>query len=286
MQPIAVARRYRAPALAVGALALAAWLVLFVWERSQYADYLNHGELDRVAIDGAPKIALFVAGWAVMVAAMMLPTTLPLVVLFASIVRSRATRAQLVVLLLAGYLLVWIGFGLLVYGADLAVHRLAEYAQWLHDEKWAIAAATFALAGLYQFSRLKYRCQHQCRSPRMFLVQRWHGGEERRRAWKIGVEHGLFCVGCCWTLMLVMFALGTFSLGWMLLVGAVMAVEKNFPHGQRLRTPLGAGLLVLALTIAAVGIARQPSSAHHHHGAGSTMSGSVPSSREPGSTRA
>jgi predicted metal-binding membrane protein len=266
MPPITVARGRGAPALAVGALVLAAWVALFVWERSQYAAYLDHGELDRVAIQGAPQISIFVAGWAVMVAAMMLPTTLPLVVLFTTITRSRATRAQLVALLLAGYLLVWIGFGILVYAADLGVHRLAENAEWLHEQKWTIAAAIFALAGAYQFSALKYRCQHQCRSPRMFLIQRWHGGQERRRAWKIGVDHGLFCVGCCWTLMLVMFALGAFSLAWMLVVGAVMAAEKNFPHGQRLRTPLGAGLLVLALAIAAVGVARQPSSVHDHHG--------------------
>jgi predicted metal-binding membrane protein len=269
MEPTTVASRARtnwAPALAVGALVLAAWLVLFVWERSQYAAYLDHGELERVAIHGAPKIALFVGGWAVMVAAMMLPTTLPLVVLFASITRSGATRTQLMTLLLAGYLSVWIGFGLFVYGADFGIHRLADYAHWLHDEKWTIAAATFALAGLYQFSRLKYRCQTECRSPRMFLAQRWHGGQERRRAWTIGVEHGLFCVGCCWTLMLVMFALGTFSLGLMLLVGVVMAVEKNFPRGQRLRTPLGAGLLVLALAIASIGVARLPTSGEDHHG--------------------
>src|SRR5919106_1537792 len=162
VRPIAAARSTRrswAPALAVGALALAAWLVLFVWARSQYAEYIEHGELDRVAIQGGLRTALFVGGWAVMVAAMMLPTTLPLVVLFGSITRSGATRTHLLALLLAGYLSVWIGFGLLVYGADLGLHRLADYADWLHDEKWTIAAATFAVAGLYQFSRLKYRCQ-------------------------------------------------------------------------------------------------------------------------------
>jgi predicted metal-binding membrane protein len=275
MPSVTVATARRAPVLAVGALALAAWVALFVWERSRYAAYLDHGELDRVAIQGAGRISLFVAGWAVMVAAMMLPTTLPLVALFASITRSRATRAQLVALLLAGYLVVWIGFGLLVYGADLGVHRLAEHVEWLHEQKWTIAAAVFALAGAYQFSALKYRCQHECRSPRMFLIQRWHGGQERRRAWRIGADHGLFCVGCCWTLMLVMFALGAFSLGWMLIVGAVMAAEKNFPYGQRLRTPLGAGLIVVAVAIGAVGIARHPSSVHDHHGEqeASAMSG-------------
>ena len=84
-------------------------------------------------------------------------------------------------------------------------------------------------------ARLKYRCLHQCRSPRMFLIQRWHGDRERSASLGIGVAHGVFCVGCCWTLMLVMFTIETFSLGLMLAIGAVMAAEKNFPWGRKLR---------------------------------------------------
>jgi predicted metal-binding membrane protein len=263
--PFTAVRQRWAPALAVGALALAAWMTLLLWERSRYAAYLDHGELDRVAVDGAQAGALLVGAWAVMVAAMMLPTTMPLVALFGGITRSRPTRNQLVALLLTGYLAVWIGFGVLVYGSDLVVHGLVEHVHWLHENQWIIAALIFALAGAYQFSTLKYRCQHQCRSPRMFLIQRWRGGNEPKQAFTIGLQHGIFCVGCCWTLMLVMFALGALSLGWMLLVGAVMAAEKNFPYGQRLRTPLGAGLLVVALVIAAVGVAHNPAPAQDHH---------------------
>ncbi len=266
MSTITVARGRRAPAVAVGALALAAWLTLFVWERSQYGAYLDHAELDRISVDDPLVVVLLITGWAVMVAAMMLPTTIPLVVMFAGMTRSREARAQLLALLLVGYLVVWIGFGFLVYGADLGVHTFVEHASWLDDNEWMIAAATFALAGAYQFSRLKYRCQRECRSPRMFLIQRWRGGNEYRQSLNIGVQHGIFCVGCCWTLMLVLLAIGTFSIGWMLLVGAVMAAEKNFPSGQRLRTPLGAGLLVIALVIAGVGMFRQPTPGHDHHG--------------------
>jgi predicted metal-binding membrane protein len=265
VSPITVARGRRAPAVVVGALALGAWLTLFVWERSQYGAYLDHGELDRISVDGAPVVAFLIAGWAVMVAAMMLPTTIPLVVMFSGMIRNRPARAQLLVLLLAGYLVVWIGFGFLVYGADLGVHTFVEHASWLEDNAWMIAAATFALAGAYQFSQLKYRCQRECRSPRMFLMQRWRGGNEYRQSLAIGIQHGVFCVGCCWTLMLVLLALGTFSIGWMLVVGAVMAAEKNFPFGHRLRTPLGAGLLAIALVIAGIGLLGQPSPGHGHH---------------------
>lgn len=265
MLRITLATERRVPVVVVGVLALAAWVTLFAWERSQFAAYLDHGDLDRIGIDNAFEIALFVGGWVVMVAAMMLPTTIPLVALFAAITRSRPARGQLIALLLIGYLAVWIGFGLLVYGADLGVHGLARHVSWLHESQWMIAAATFALAGGYQFSRLKYRCQRECRSPRMFLVQRWRGGNEYRQSLTIGVHHGIFCVGCCWTLMLVMFALGSFSIGWMLLVGTVMAAEKNFPHGQRLRTPLGGALLAAALVIASIGVAQYPSPGHDHH---------------------
>jgi predicted metal-binding membrane protein len=249
--PFSVARGRWAPAVAVGAVAVAAWVVLWFWERSSYAAYLDHGELDHVALDGVTLLAVYVAGWSVMVAAMMLPTTLPLVMLFAGITKSRSNRSELLALVVVGYLVVWVTFGLLVYTADLGLHALVDQVHGLHENEWIIPAMILAVAGVYQFSELKYRCQQQCRSPRMFLIQRWGSGRERRRSWRIGLEHGLFCVGCCWTLMLVMFAIGTFSLAAMLAVGAVMAAEKNLPGGKELRAPLGVGLSLAAVALTA-----------------------------------
>jgi predicted metal-binding membrane protein len=104
-------------------------------------------------------------------------------------------------------------------------------------------AALFLVAGLFQFSRLKYRCLDQCRSPMSFVTSRWHGRRERWQSFRIGIDHGVYCVGCCWALMLLMFAASAASVVWMLVLGAVMAIEKNMPWGRRLSAPVGVALL-------------------------------------------
>jgi len=110
-------------------------------------------------------------------------------------------------------------------------------------------ADLLATAGLFQFSALKYRCLEQCRTPLAFVASRWHGRAPAREALGIGVDHGVFCVGCCWALMLCMFVVGTGSLGWMLALGALMAAEKNMPGGARLRLPIGLGLIGAAVLV-------------------------------------
>src|SRR5439155_9756290 len=87
-------------------------------------------------------------------------------------------------------------------------------------------------------------CLDQCRSPYSFLVQHWQGRLPERDALRLGIHHGLFCLGCCWTLMLLMFAVGGANLGWMLGLGAVMAAERTTSWGRRLTRPLGALLIV------------------------------------------
>ncbi len=103
--------------------------------------------------------------------------------------------------------------------------------------------ALLGLAGAYQFSALKYQCLDKCRSPLMFVSEQWHGAHARRDSFLLGVRHGLFCVGCCWTLMCLMFAIGTGNIGWMLALAAVMSAEKNLPWGGGLSGPIGVALL-------------------------------------------
>jgi predicted metal-binding membrane protein len=107
-------------------------------------------------------------------------------------------------------------------------------------------------AGVYQFTPLKFYCLDRCRSPMAFIVGHWRGRRPASKAFGLGVSHGLFCVGCCWSLMLLMFAVGMGSLGWMLVLGVTMAVEKNVPWGRRLSAPLGAVLLGCGLVLAVV----------------------------------
>ena len=141
-------------------------------------------------------------------------------------------------------------FGLAVHVGDLRLHEAAHHSPWLAEHAWLIGAGTLLVAGAYQFTPLKYRCLDRCRSPLTFVMEHWRGRRERLEALRLGLRHGLFCLGCCWSLMLLMFAVGVGNLGWMLLLGAVMAAEKNLPWGRRLSAPLGAVLLSWGVAVA------------------------------------
>jgi len=229
-----------------------AWLTLWVWGQSPYGRFLDHRALTDVTSEDLRLVVFFVGGWTLMISAMMLPTTLPLIALFRTITGDRSNKLTLVGLLATGYLAVWIGFGVLVQIADLGVHEGAEQIRWLNSNDWVIGAGTLILAGAYQFTPLKYHCLDKCRSPFSFIAGRWSGGNETVQSFRLGVDHGIFCVGCCWTLMLLMFGVGAGNLGWMLVLGSVMAIEKNMPWGRKLSAPLGlvligSGLLTVTL---------------------------------------
>jgi predicted metal-binding membrane protein len=228
----------------LGALAAAAWLALWAVEGSPAARYLHH------AGGGGPaalEAALFTGGWILMIVAMMLPSSVPLVVTFRALVGRRRRPGLLVALLLAGYLLVWGAFGLGAWLADRGVHAAVDALPWLGAHPQVILAGTLLAAGLWQFSPLRDRCLDACRSPLGFVLNRWRGTSERREALAMGIAHGAFCVGCCWSLMLVMFGVGLGSLSAMLLLGGLTAVEKNLPWGRRLTRPLGVALVLAAV---------------------------------------
>ena len=228
--------------LLVGLIALA-WVSLWAWGQSPYGRFLDHEALTEVTGEDVRLLVFFVAGWTLMISAMMLPTTLPLIALFRTITRDRSNHLALVGLLATGYLGVWMAFGVLVHVADLGVHEAAEQIRWLDSNYWVIGAGTLMLAGAYQFTPLKYHCLDKCRSPFSFIAGRWSGGNELVQSFRLGLDHGIFCLGCCWTLMLLMFGVGTGSVGWMLVLGSVMAIEKNMPWGRNLSTPLGLVLI-------------------------------------------
>jgi len=226
------------------ALAVAAWLSLWLWEGSPYSAYLHHETLDSPT---ALSSGLFTVGWLLMIVAMMLPSSVPLVVTFATLVGRRPRPRLLVGLLLVGYLAIWTGFGLAAWVADRAVHAVVDSVPWLADHPQVIIAATLLTAGLWQFSPLRDRCLDACRSPLGFVLNRWRGSSERREALLMGMAHGAFCIGCCWSLMLIMFGVGLGSLVAMLVLGAVTAIEKNLPQGRRLTRPLGVVLVLAAV---------------------------------------
>jgi predicted metal-binding membrane protein len=243
-------------------LVVASWAVLWAWSASPYARYVGHagwGDSGALAAlcRGVPQgeivvpIALHAASWVLMIAAMMLPTTFPLLAIFRRITAARPDAARLLTLVVLGFFLAWLAFGLAAHLGDAAVHWAAARNGWFVANGWMVGAAALAAAGLFQWSALKYRCLEACRTPFGFVLARWHGRSPSREAFRIGLDHGLFCVGCCWALMLTMFVVGVGNIGWMLLLAALMAAEKNLPIGRRLRTPVGVALLAAAAVIVA-----------------------------------
>jgi len=226
------------------ALAASAWLALWLWGASPYGRYLHHeGGVGPLPVEAS----LFAAGWVLMIIAMMLPSSVPLVMTFGLLVRRRHRPPVLVALLLTGYLAVWAGFGLTAWVLDRGIHAAVDALPWLAAHPQLILGTTLLAAGLWQFSPLRDRCLDECRSPLGFVMNRWRGVSERREAFAIGIAHGAFCVGCCWSLMLVMFGVGLANVAAMLLLGGLTAVEKNLPSGRRLTHPLGFILVLVAV---------------------------------------
>jgi predicted metal-binding membrane protein len=239
----------------MAALIALTWLALAIWSASPYARFLDHGALGELGSAFSTQylvfLLLFVVGWTLMTVAMMLPTSMPLVTLFRRLTRRRPDRLRLVVLLVVGYLGIWVLFGGLAHLGDLFVHGAVEHSAWLGANAWVIGAGTIMLAGIYQFTPLKYKCLDKCRSPLSFIAEHWRGSQEALQAFRLGVHHGLFCIGCCWSLMLLMFVVGVGNLGWMLALATVMAVEKNMPWGRKISAPLGIALVGWSLVLVA-----------------------------------
>ena len=153
-------------------------------------------------------------------------------------------------LLVAGYLVAWAACGLLVFASIHAIRFATAGMAWLGAHPTVPTSVLFLTAGAFQFSGLKYRCLDECRTPLSFVTSRWRGVRERWNAFRLGVEHGAFCVGCCWALMLLMFAAGATSVVWMAMLGGVMAIEKNARWGRRLSTPVGIALILSSAAVA------------------------------------
>ncbi len=179
-------------------------------------------------------LPFWLVAWLVMMTAMMLPSASPLVLVYRRLAGGRADS----VLVAAGYLLAWTAVGLAAYGLD----RL------LAEPGAAAVAAVLVVAGVYQLTPLKEACLHRCRAPLDFLVTRWRRG--RLGALRLGVEHGGYCVGCCWALMAVLVVAASMALVWVAVIAAAVAAEKLLPRGPLLGK-LG-GLALVALGIAMI----------------------------------
>jgi predicted metal-binding membrane protein len=242
----------RAPAVVVMAIA-GAWVLTLAAQTIGKAGLLNHGAL----IEGVRPffrppplwvaLPLFLIAWQVMVVAMMLPSSLPMVRLFRMTTAELPNRGKTVASFLGGYLLVWGGFGAIAFVQDIAVHRSVDANPWLAAHSFVIAGTALALAGAFQFSSLKDKCLSQCRAPGAFLLKHYDRGTGA--AFRLGRKHGLFCLGCCWALMLVMFGAGVANLWWMPALAVLMFYEKAGRYGNRVVPLAGVALLALSALV-------------------------------------
>ena len=189
----------------------------------------------------AEWFGLFVM-WAVMMAAMMLPSAAPLILLVLSVYRSRADRQARVaaITFVLGYILVWTAFSLAASAAQLALHRTALLAPDMSLGSSVLAGALLVAVGLYQWLPLKAACLSHCRSPFGFLSQHWREGSIGGLV--MGARHGIFCVGCCWLLMTVLFVVGVMNLLWVAVLAGLVLVEKLVRRGRLIGRVAGAAL--------------------------------------------
>jgi predicted metal-binding membrane protein len=243
---VASARLGRLPAAVVVAIALA-WVAAVAAQLGGAAGIAQH---DSLLVDGPPfwlALIAFLVAWQVMVAAMMLPSSLPLVRLFATASARQPRPGAAMAGFLGGYALVWSVFGALALVFDLGLHAAVESSGWLSSNDWLIGGGALALAGAFQFSSLKEACLDKCRRPDQFLRRHYERGAGG--GFRLGARHGAFCVGCCWALMLVAFALGMANLIWMALLTALMVHEKTRPSGERTVPVTGLALLSMASVV-------------------------------------
>lgn len=203
---------------------------------------------------GAKDWLLTFAMWAVMMTAMMLPPAAPMILLFVGLHERQQPGAALgpTWSFLAGYLLVWTGFAAAATSAQWGLHSAALLSPMLKASSPYLAAGLLLAAGAYQWTPLKLRCLARCRQPLGFLMTEWRAGTGG--ALRMGLRHGLFCTGCCWALMALLFVGGVMNLLWVALLSAYVLLEKVLPGGAILGRVAGAALLAWAVWLAAAGL--------------------------------
>jgi len=192
-------------------------------------------------------IPIFMGMWVAMMVAMMFPTVAPIVLAHRMVVKRRGEGEMPTVAFVSGYIAVWALIGVIPLIGFLAFRNLSAAAA---DSRWlpTVAGAILIGAGAYQFTRWKAVCLKACRSPMSFLMTHdWGGGS--RSAFKAGVTHGAYCLGCCWALMAVLVVVGLMNLVWMAGIALIFLAEKNWKHAVGLTKFVGAALIVLGIAV-------------------------------------
>ncbi len=186
------------------------------------------------------SIGLFSSLWVAMAIAMMLPTAVPMISAYVQICQTATTKSIATVsplVLIAGYICVWVVFALSAAVVQVALLRFSILFPAMASLKQVSASIVLISAGVYQFTGLKQACLAKCRAPLNFFFANW--SDRTKDIFKLGLNQGLFCLGCCWALMLLMFVSGIMNILWMVALTLLMVVEKTLPSSDGFRQITG-----------------------------------------------
>jgi predicted metal-binding membrane protein len=244
---------------ALSGLLVAAW---------SYLLYLGYGMSDPAMSDmpGMPGMSItmpdmhpwswiefgaLVGMWAVMMVAMMIPAAAPMILTFAAVHRRRSEEGRPAVptsIFLLGYLVVWSLFSVAAAAGQAVLHARALLSPEMSAASPMLVGGLLVAAGVFQWTPLKRACLSACRSPLSFLMSRWREG--RAGSFLLGVQHGLYCLGCCWALMGLLFVAGVMNLLWVAGIAVIVLIEKVAPRGDLLARLAGVALVVAGVVVA------------------------------------
>src|SRR5438105_8268771 len=217
-------------------LSALAW-VLLIWQANMMGS-------QAMGLTMGMSALLFIVIWIVMMVAMMFPTAAPMILMFTKIYASKRKQERPFVptwVFVSAYLLVWSLCVVVAYPLAILIVQLATPSMWLMENAVRLGGVVLLLAGLYQLSPLKDICLSKCRTPLQFILTSWHDGYGG--AFRMGLEHGVYCLGCCWLLFAILFPLGIMNIAVMALLTVLIYAEKSFPLGRQISQIAGVGLI-------------------------------------------
>ena len=244
-----------------GLLGVAALAWVYLWHEavSMQAMDMTAGGMDTMPMTttltwSPAALLLTFLMWAIMMVGMMLPSAVPAILLYGSIVRRKRARGAVlpsVAVFASGYLAVWTVFSAVATLLQATLQDLALVGPMMVSGSAWLSGALLVVAGVYQWLPVKEACLAKCRAPLQFFMFRWRAGH--LGAVRMGAEHGAFCVGCCWALMLLLFVAGVMNLVWVALIAVFVLVEKLLPAGRSAGRIVGALLVIAGVAVAATG---------------------------------
>jgi predicted metal-binding membrane protein len=206
---------------------------------------------------GSDSFLILFTMWAVMMVAMMSPTAVPMVLMHTKVERHRHPEQTPFVpttIFFMGYILVWAAFSAVLALGQMLLQSTALLSPGMASASPWLAGGILIAAGLFQFSKLKEACLSQCRSPVTYFMLEWREGNTG--ALRMGLKHGVHCVGCCWVLMALLFVAGVMNLLWMALITVFVLIEKVMPRGELFGRVGGVGMVIWGIGIIVMGMVK------------------------------